>query len=223
MATYNGGRYLREQVDSILIQLGEEDELIVSDDGSTDDTIGILKGYNDNRIHIFTNNNRKGVIGNFENAIRQAKGIYIFLADQDDLWLQGKVKKCVMALQNADLVLHDAAIWNGDKIINDSFFKLRGVKHGYLKNIVKNSYIGCCMAFNKKLKETVLPMPEVAMHDMYIGLVGERRFKTVFLAEPLILYRRHGKNASATGEKSSFSRAYQLKYRIKMFLSTITK
>ena len=84
MATYNGEKYLREQVGSILTQLGENDELVVSDDGSTDSTIDILKSYNDPRIKIFINTGRHGVNSNFENALRHADGDYIFLSDQDD-------------------------------------------------------------------------------------------------------------------------------------------
>lgn len=94
MATFNGGRYLREQLDSILNQLTLEDELIISDDGSTDETCQIIKEYTqlDNRIK-FVEGPRKGVIANFNHAIQQSKGDIIFLADQDDVWLPNKVAK----------------------------------------------------------------------------------------------------------------------------------
>lgn len=222
MATYNGEKYIKEQIDSVLCQLDLNDELIISDDGSTDNTLNILKKYNDDRIKIFNNENRKGVVGNFENALNQAQGEYIFLSDQDDIWIEGKVEKCLLQLQNADLVLHNAKIINDLTIIHSSFFEYRGSKPGYWKNLIKNSYIGCCIAFNSKVKAEVISFPEgIAMHDMYIGLKAERKFKITFIEEPLLLYRRHDNNASPTGEKSNLSRSYQLSYRFKMFLKTI--
>lgn len=223
MATYNGAKYIKEQVDSILAQLSYDDELIVSDDGSTDNTLDILRSYNDKRIIIYSNDNRKSIVGNFENAIKHSQGEYIFLSDQDDVWLEGKVEKCVAALQHADLVLHDAIVWNGVEIINESFFRLRNAKKGYINNLIKNSYIGCCIAFKKNLKSKILPFPNVAMHDIYIGLIAERYFKTTFIYESLLLYRRHGANASQTSEKSTYSLYFKLKYRLKMLLYTVFK
>lgn len=222
MATYNGEKYIREQVDSILCQLGSSDEIVISDDGSRDSTLAILTSYHDTRIKIHHNAKRKGVVGNFENALSNAVGDYIFLSDQDDVWLAGKVEKCMIELQNVDLVLHDAQIWSGDTIINSSFFEYRHSKPGYWKNLVRNSYIGCCMAFTSRIRDAVLPFPkEIAMHDMYIGLKTERKFNISFIETPLLKYRRHGENASATGEKSNLSRSYQIIYRLKMLAKTI--
>jgi len=84
MATFNGERYLKEQLDSILSQLGDEDELIISDDGSSDKTLEIIHAYKDKRIRFF-HNRRKGIANNFENALSRARGEFIFLADQDDV------------------------------------------------------------------------------------------------------------------------------------------
>ena len=92
MATYNGAKYIKEQLDSIIPQLREDDELIVSDDASKDDTLKIVQSYNDPRIKIFHNENH-GVAHNFENAMRQATGDLIYFADQDDVWLPGKLDK----------------------------------------------------------------------------------------------------------------------------------
>ena len=89
MATYNGEKYIREQIDSILPQLSDSDELVISDDGSSDSTIDIIQGYNDRRIRLY-HNTRHGVTWNFENALRQSRGDVIFLADQDDVWKPGK-------------------------------------------------------------------------------------------------------------------------------------
>ena len=90
MASFNGERYIKEQIDSILLQIGEDDELIISDDGSTDQTVDVICSYRDDRIKFVRNVNRHGCIGNFENALRVASGDFIFLADQDDIWLSDK-------------------------------------------------------------------------------------------------------------------------------------
>lgn len=90
MATYNGEEYIKEQLESILCQLGEMDEIIISDDGSTDNTLNIIESYNDSRIKIHINTGKHGFVYNFENALQKAKGEYIFLSDQDDIWLPEK-------------------------------------------------------------------------------------------------------------------------------------
>ena len=104
MATYNGGKYIKEQIDSILLQLKEEDELVISDDGSIDDTVQIIKSYSDPRIRLFfhlkpSDQNEWSkpalISSNFENALRRAKGDFIFLSDQDDIWLPNKVERGV--------------------------------------------------------------------------------------------------------------------------------
>lgn len=224
MATYNGAKYIKEQVDSILHQLGATDELVISDDGSTDETLNLLRSYRDDRIKIFTNNNRKGVVGNFENALKQSQGDYLFLSDQDDLWLDGKVEICVEALQKADLVMHDAIVVDAlGSQINNSFYSLRGSKKGYWNNLIKNSFLGCCLAFRKEVLSYTLPIPKVAMHDIWIGLMVSRKGQVTLIDTPLLKYRRHGQNASPTGEKSNLTTAYKLSYRLKLLLFTSFK
>lgn len=202
MAVYNGEKYIKEQLDSILANLKEEDEIVVSDDGSGDRTREIMQEYvaRDARIHLVEGPG-KGVIRNFENALRHAGGDYLYLSDQDDIWAPGKVaavQKC-FAEQNCAVVLHDAQVIDEQKnVVMDSFFAYRGCRPGLLKNIMKNSYIGCCMAFRRELLPSVLPIPKnIAMHDQWIGLLGERRGGVCFLKKSLICYRRHGDNASS--------------------------
>ena len=110
IATYNGEKYILEQILSILPQLKENDEIIVSDDSSTDTTLEIIKNINDKRIQIFKNTGNHGVNSNFDNALKRAHGEYIFLSDQDDVWLPGKVDRCLAELRTADLIMHDATI-----------------------------------------------------------------------------------------------------------------
>lgn len=200
MATFNGKKFLTEQVESILKQLGKEDELVVSDDGSTDGTVEILKKFKDERIKIL-NGPRKGIKKNFENAIRKCRGEIIFLADQDDVWKEGKVRKVLAAFGKDKVmcVVHDCEVFDseGGKTIYPSFFEWRGSRAGKLKNIWKNSYIGCCMAFRAEMKKYILPIPDnIEMHDQWVGILSEEYGRSVFLRENLLKYRRHGENSS---------------------------
>lgn len=199
MAVFNGEKYLKDQISSILVQLKENDELVISVDESSDNSFEILKQLSkkDNRIKLIKGPN-SGVIKNFENAILNCRGDYIFLSDQDDLWVKDKISKVkdVFKNENVDLILHDAKVADKDlNVIYDSFFKLRKSKPGILKNMFKNSYIGCCTAFKSELKKKILPFPKsIPMHDQWIGLIAEKYGKVKFLKEPLIIYRRHEQN-----------------------------
>jgi len=213
--TYNGERFIKEQIDSILPQLEDSDEVIISDDSSTDNTIVILKKYKDPRIKLLLNNNFKSPIYNLENALKHAKGDYIFLSDQDDVWNKNKVNIMLKSLKKYDCVVSDAEVV--DKNLNTiypSFFEKRKSKKGLLRNIIKNNYIGCCMAFRKSILQYALPFPEnLPMHDIWLGLISEKHGRCVFIDDKLIKYRRHGNNVSLTGEKSSNSLYVKLKIR----------
>ncbi len=224
MATYNGAKYIKEQVDSILVQLSPNDELIVSDDGSTDNTIQILQSYNDSRIKVFPNTNKNGVNSNFENAISKASGDYIFLSDQDDVWSSDKVAVCLNELQTVELVFHDAVVWNGKETLHESYFKLRNCKNGFVNNMIKSSYVGCCMAFKKDILPKLLPFPRtIHGHDIYIGLICNVYYKVSFLDSKLIFYRRHGNNASSVSEKSKNSIFKMFSMRWGMLIAVLSK
>lgn len=204
MVTYNGERFLREQLESILCQLTEQDEVVVSDDGSADSTRKILEEYQnrDSRVRV-TEGPQAGVKKNVEYVLRQCRGGIIFLADQDDIWKEDKVKRVLKTMEEekCTLVIHDAEVFQEEtgQTVQKSFFAFRSAKAGVFKNIIKNSYIGCCMVFRKELLEKVLPIPDnIEMHDQWIGILNDFYFKkAVFLQEPLLLYRRHGENSSA--------------------------
>lgn len=202
MATYNGEMYIEEQIKSILSNLTIEDELIISDDGSKDKTIEITKEYieKDNRIKLIEGP-QKGIKQNFANAISKCNGKYIFLADQDDIWMKDKVEKVLKQFEekNSTLIIHDAKIINEkEEEVMSSFFEYRNSGKGIIKNIYKNTYIGCCIAFDSKIKEKVLPIPDnIEMHDQWIGIIAEQNGESYFLKEPLILYRRHSENNSS--------------------------
>ena len=220
MAAYNGELYIKEQLDSILAQLGEEDEVIVSDDNPGSEMSKLVWGTakTDSRIR-YIEGPQKGVVKNFENALKACSGDIIFLSDQDDVWLPDKVDSVLAEFKKgADLVLHDAAVTDGNlNITEPSFFAIRKSNVDYKSNLIKNTFVGCCMAFTKEVMNESLPFPEgLPMHDWWIALLAiKKRRKVVLLDKPFILWRRHGDNV--TGGKTS---AYQkIIWRLRILLS----
>lgn len=216
IATYNGARYIGEQLASILKQLSAEDEVVVSDDGSTDGTIDIVRSLNDRRIRIVDGPRRHSPTLNFERALRNAKGDYVFLADQDDVWLEGKVRRCVEELQKCDCVVSDARVT--DSCLNttsESLFKLMHVRRGRLSNLLwRNGYTGCCMAFKREVLSKALPFPtDIPMHDIWIGNVAAFCGRLRFINDRLLLFRRHDATASCNGKGSTFSLWQKLSFR----------
>ena len=220
LAAYKGEQYIAEQIDSILSQLGENDEIIVSDDypqGKTREIV-LNRQSQDKRIK-YIEGGGKGVVKNFENALNACSGDIIFLSDQDDVWLPGKVEKVTAEIAaGADLVLHDASVTDAAlKITNPSYFSVIGSNSSFSGNLIRNTFVGCCMAFSRQVMLDALPFPEgLPMHDWWIALVALKKHrKAVLLREPLILWRRHGGNV--TGGKTSLSQ--KIRWRIKLILS----
>jgi glycosyltransferase involved in cell wall biosynthesis len=203
MATYNGATYIEDQIASILLQLGPADELIISDDKSTDETVKIIESCGDNRIKIYHNHFRNPIF-NFEFALNMSKGDLIFLSDQDDLWDPDKVERVSGLLKTYDLVVTDSQIIDEHGIlVHDSFFDIRHSGTGLIKNFLKNSYLGCCMAMKRHIVKKSLPFPKgIPMHDIWIGMIGELFGNPFFCNEKLVKYRRHGENKTFTAETS---------------------
>lgn len=210
MATYNGSSYIQSQIESILPQLEEGDELLISDDGSSDGTLEIICQYlsqNPNTVRLLMGP-QKGLIKNFEFLINEAKGDLIFTADQDDVWLPDKVEKIKYFFEqepNALVVVSDLIVVDADlNQLATSYFEMRSAKSGFLNNLIKNYYIGAGMAFKRELKEIALPFPSrIPMHDMWLGLLGGN--KTYLLHESLTKYRRHSDNQSEIETTSSLT------------------
>lgn len=224
IATYNGETYLREQLDSILPQLEQEDEIVVSDDGSTDQTIAIIQSYvkKDPRVR-YIKGPGQGLIANFEYALSNSTGELIFLADQDDVWLPNKVKVTKNYFQQhpeidvtvSDLVIVDDSL----TMIYPSYFDYRKVQTGLVHNLIKNKYIGAGMAFRKSMKQEILPIPPaIPMHDMWIGTLADVQHKTGLIKETLTLYRRHDQNASQIKSNASFWQQLIWRYTLIMAL-----
>ena len=144
MAYYNGKKYINEQLSSILGQLGPEDELVISVDGAEDGSYDLLDEWimRDERL-ILVKGPGRGVVRNFEHAIKQCSGDVIFLSDQDDIWKPGKVRKVLWAFEKSGAlcILHNALPVDEEGRPNgeSDLFRLRKSRRGILKNFVKNS------------------------------------------------------------------------------------
>jgi glycosyltransferase involved in cell wall biosynthesis len=209
MATYNGAKFVCRQLDSVLKQLSADDEVIVVDDGSKDNTVQLIRETYEDRVQVYVNERNLGVIHSFEKAISLAKGDILFLCDQDDLWEDDKVETVLKTFKEeaAILVVHDAYVVDGNlETINPSWnnFNHNNINQGIFGNILKNAYTGAFMAFKKELKEDILPFPaSIEMHDQWIALVCMlEKKKITFIDKPLVKYVRHGGNVTGMKRRS---------------------
>ena len=207
LASYNGSKYIKRQIISILSQLDKSDQLVVSDDCSSDDTIIIIESFKDSRIKLIKNKYNIGVVANFESALKVANGDIICLSDQDDEWMVNKVSflRDFFIINNVDLIVHDAKIMQGGNIVTNSLFKQIGSSGGLFKNIYSNSYTGCCMAFRRRILKKILPIPNKKgiFHDAWIGILAKfYKFRVIFIATPLVIYNRHETNLSSMKRRS---------------------
>jgi len=228
LVTYNSEKYLRPQVDTILENLGPNDEVVVSDDGSTDSTMSILKDYasKDPRFKLFSISH-SGCNANYENAISHCSGDVIFLSDDDNVWLPNKVRTVLQTFEKNPklwLVMHDCSICDAElHEMKPSFLEDRKAKPGLLKNIMKCSYGGSLIAFRKELVAYIIPFPKKmpVFYDEWIGLEASKHGKVIFLHQVLSKWRRHTGSAStgfiaANGQVVLKKKAY-LKGSLKRF------
>lgn len=227
MATYNGEKYIKEQLESILCQLSADDEIIISDDGSTDKTLEIISSIRDSRIKITIHKNNKDIIykhrkvtENFENALLCAKGDYIFLTDQDDIWEESKVVECKKALENYDFVVHNMSIIDEHGILKKTKrYSKCPLPSSYLSIIIKMNLWGCCMAFRRECLNVILPIPEkVIAHDYWIAAVCRKKYNCIYLDSILIKYREHFDSVSYKKRTSMF---YKFAYRYYLFVNIL--
>lgn len=219
MAAYNGERFIGAQIKSILNQLSDNDEVIIVDDGSSDGTCGIIERFHDTRIRLKRHESNEGVLRSFEDAIRLARGDILFLADQDDVWMENKVLTMLEEFRlhpEADVVTSDATPVDEDgSVLGASYYAKRGkFRSGVLTNVLRCKYLGCTMAFRRRICARILPFPADAdvLHDLWIGasnsLAGG---ETLYIARPLVLYRRHGDNTTGSG-RLPFTRQIRIRW-----------
>lgn len=196
MATYNGDKYIREQLLSILKQLEESDEVIVSDDGSSDDTIAIVKelalAYPQIKL---IEGPRKGVFKNFEHAITNCTKDIIFFSDQDDVWIDGKVRTiCRLFIDNPgiNVIMHGAYKMIGEK---KTTREMVHYKKGIIANLVKSCYWGCCMAVKTEYIKQYIPYHVNGIaHDQLVGLLAEKDKNVIFDNTCFCYHRFHTSN-----------------------------
>lgn len=213
LATYNGEKYIREQIDSILNQTYKNIRLIISDDCSKDNTPEILKEYEqkDKRIELHIQEKNLGVVKNIEFLLEQVENKYYMLSDQDDVWLPEKVQKSLETLveKDADLVFGDLEVVNKDlETMYPSFgdFMLLNKKiNKYIDsnklNYIYNCVTGCTILAKKETTQKILPLPKKSkylIHDHWIGLMASIYGKVAYMPEKYIKYRQHGNNQVGT-------------------------
>lgn len=220
LSTYNGAAYLRKQLDSVLSQSVTDFTLLVRDDGSSDDTLAILKSCSDPRIRILTGENL-GPAGSFFALLDQARAMgaeSVFFCDQDDIWMPDKLEKLLAELQKSSgpaLVFSDfAMIDENDKVTGDSYAKaakLRIPQDGdFFPKLLAQPYVfGCAAALNRELLELVADPPAgVEMYDCWIALVASVFGAVKYIPRATIYHRFH--SANATGKAGASSLAARL-------------
>lgn len=217
MATYNGKKFLKEKIDSILNQTYSNIRLVISDDCSKDGTTEILKEYEqkDKRVEVHYHEYNQGSTQNFEYLLRQVKNEIFMLSDQDDYWLPEKVEKSLETLnqQNADLVFGDLEIVD-EKLntIHPSFCdfmllsrKIKKYINNYRVNYLYNCVTGCTVMAKKKLIKSFLPIPtksKYLIHDHWMGIQASLHGKLAYMPQKYIKYRQHGNNQVGTDKIS---------------------
>lgn len=219
LATYNGCKYLREQIDSILQQSYKDWQLLISDDGSTDDTLSIIEEYikkYPGRISLLRNDGKKlGIKNNFNKLIESATAEYLMFSDQDDIWLNNKIEVTLNKMKDVEtylgsdmpILIHTDMKVVDDQLnlLNNSFWKyqqLKPQKGAYLNRLlVQNVISGNTMMINRSLRELAVPIPDDAvMHDWWLGLVAAAFGRIEYVNIPTVLYRQHDINAVGAKE-----------------------
>lgn len=229
MAIYNGEQYLKEQLDSLKNQTDKRWRLIVRDDGSSDNSVQILKEFSksvDNEVLIYSNNPPSGSAkNNFAKLINDALDAdYIMFSDQDDVWKKDKIKLSMDKMKkfeekygkNIPILVHgDLEVVNDNmKVISSSMFKYSDIRPraSLMQLLIQNNVTGCTMLINKSLCNGIAKAvcsPDVIMHDYLAAIYAKTFGKTVFINKPLVSYRQHSKNS--IGAKANKNALYLIK------------
>jgi glycosyltransferase involved in cell wall biosynthesis len=209
MATYNGRRFLPEQLESILGQLGPDDEVVVVDDASADATADLVHGLGDARIRLFRHEKNAGYIRTFEEALTRANGDVLLLSDQDDVWLPGHVEALVRAARASGVAASNLCILGRDGGFPGPYGQRDWVLRGEdsrrsWRNLAalmagNRPYFGCAMALDRTMREVVLPFPAFLdeSHDQWIAVCGNVAGRMAHVEERTIARRLHDTNTSS--------------------------
>jgi hypothetical protein len=213
LSTFDGGRYLAQQLESILAQTATGWRLLVRDDGSSDETRAIIDAYAARYPERITavagHGERLGSCQSFGRLLQASTARYVMFCDQDDVWLPHKIAVSLDALQRLEARWGEAtplAVFTDLKVVDEglverasSFWKLLGLEplHAERLNrlVLQSVANGCTMIFNAALRDRALPIPTAAvMHDWWVTLVAAAFGRCGHVVEPTVLYRQHGAN-----------------------------
>lgn len=196
LCTYNGEKYLEEQLDSLIGQTYPNLEIIVVDDCSKDQTLSILKDYAERfpRLSIFQNESNLGYIKNFEKAILLCKGDFIALSDQDDIWSIHKIELQMDAVGNSLLIYHDSEFIDQQgmplhKKMSDLINMIQG--DNFKPLLFFNSVSGHACLFSRELIQHTLPFPKGLFHDRWLAFAATNLGEIKYLDRALVNYRQH--------------------------------
>jgi glycosyltransferase involved in cell wall biosynthesis len=210
MATYNGAEYLREQLDSILAQLRPDDEVVVVDDASTDDTVALLESYHDARVKVFRNPQNLGYVRSFERALTLADGDVLLLSDQDDVWVPGRRDALADAAAESgvaasNLLLLGTGTPLRSPLTGRPWLLHGGAEHRPLRTELRilagdAPYFGCAMAIRRDALALLTPFPDYLSesHDLWIATAANRAGKLTHVDQATVLRRVHDSNASTS-------------------------
>jgi glycosyltransferase involved in cell wall biosynthesis len=223
LCTYNGEDYLPQQLSSILSQSITPNEIVVRDDGSTDETMNILHKFaskNPNIFDIKRNATNKGIVKNFEAAIRACSGDYIALSDQDDVWHESKIERQIEVHDKSDvaLVCHNSTLVSESLIQIDDFWsklnhenrpqKTLSPTEIMIELIYQNFVQGATIMIDSEWKDELLPIPKIWQHDYYMAIQAALKSGIIALDEELILYRQHGSQEVGGIKQNIFNRFF---------------
>ena len=218
MATYNGEKYLSEQLDSLFAQTVQDFTLYISDDCSTDRTVRIIESYSQKHpgriIFSRRSSNSGSAKFNFLNLMTAHKDDYVMLCDQDDVWLANKIELTLKRMKQAEqehgistpLLVHtELTATNFCLSRNIGQYHLLGdldcTRTALNYALVQNIVAGCTIMYNRALAKLIIkPLEYCTMHDWWLFLIASAFGKTVYLSEPTILYRQHGNNSVGVSE-----------------------
>jgi glycosyltransferase involved in cell wall biosynthesis len=204
LCTYNGSAFIREQLQSIMLQTYTQLEIIIVDDLSTDNTFKIIEeiAVQDNRIRLFRNSARLGYNKNYEKALQLARGHFISISDQDDIWREDKIELLIKALKANSCVM---VYSHSQDFAGNLAFKNRSAYEGRIryfegtdarKLFLRNPLSGHSMLFYSSLLKTAFPFDENVFYDFWLAVIACSKGGIIFCSDTLVYRRRHEKNAS---------------------------
>ncbi|WP_131725901.1 MULTISPECIES: glycosyltransferase [Chryseobacterium] len=209
MATYNGSRFVQEQIDSIIMQLEPDDELVIVDDCSIDNTVEIINAIKCKNIIFFQNEANIGYVKTFEKAFSLSKNNIICLTDQDDIWIKGRLELLYQTLKKENVLVVASNFEIKNEFQNNvNFLRLKNYEsNDFLGNIKRiflgrSAYYGCTMILDRNVFRYILPFPEYTeAHDLWIAMTANILKSIFHLNENTLVYRVHQNNSSLKKRK----------------------